>query len=48
MDAMSEKKKRSSDTVAELKAREEGGPIASFLKMKVLELVMSLLPSVGW
>lgn len=38
MDAMSGKKKRLPDTVAELKAREEGGPIASFLKMKVLEL----------
>jgi len=36
MDKM--KEKRVSDNVAELKAREKGEPIASFLKMRILEL----------
>jgi len=49
MDKM--KEKRVSDNVAELKAREKGEPIASFLKMRILELtpgyakvVMKLTP----
>ena len=48
---MSGQESRSSDTVAELKAGEEREPIASFLKMKLLELtpgyakvVMPLVP----
>lgn len=35
---MSGRKKNASNTVAELKAREEKEPIASFLKMRLLEL----------
>ncbi len=38
MAQMSERKKSTSDTVAELRAREEKEPIASFLKMRLLEL----------
>jgi len=38
MDKMSGKEKRPSNSVAELKTREEREPIASFLKMRILEL----------
>ena len=38
MAQMSGKQKNASDTVAELRAREEKEPIASFLKMRLLEL----------
>ena len=38
MAQMSERNKSASDTVAELRAREEKEPIASFLKMRLLEL----------
>jgi len=38
MDKMSKEEKRSSDSVAGLIAREETEPIASFLKMRMLEL----------
>ena len=38
MDKMSESEKKISDNVAELKAKEEREPIASFLKMSLLEL----------
>ena len=41
MDKM--KEKRVSDNVAELKAREKGEPIASFLKMRILELTPAML-----
>jgi acyl-CoA thioesterase len=36
---MSGRKKNASDTVAELRAREEKEPIASFLKMRLVELM---------
>ena len=38
MGKMSKEGKRSSDSVAELIAKEEREPIASFLKMRILEL----------
>ncbi len=38
MDERSGKEKKASDNVAELKAREKREPIASFLKMRLLEL----------
>jgi len=38
MDERSGKEKRASDNVVELKAREKREPIASFLKMRLLEL----------
>lgn len=38
MDKMSKEEKRSSDIVAELIAKEEREPIASFLRMRILEL----------
>ena len=38
MDNMSGKKRISSDSVAELRAKEKKEPIASFLKMRLLEL----------
>ena len=38
MDKMSQEEKRSSDSVAELIAKGEGEPIASFLRMRILEL----------
>ncbi len=51
MDKMSGRKKKASDKVVELRARAEGEPIASFIKMQLLELspgyarvVMKLIP----
>jgi len=51
MDKMSEPEKKAPDNVAELRTREEREPIASFLKMRLLELtpgyakvVMKLVP----
>jgi len=38
MDKISPEAKRASDNVAELRAKEEGEPIASFLEMRLLEL----------
>lgn len=38
MDKMSQEEKRSSDSVAELIAKGDGEPIASFLRMRILEL----------
>jgi len=38
MDQMSEKKNGTSDALAELKVKAEGEPVATFLRMKLLEL----------